>query len=108
MRESPALKLACRLMEEGLSIKVFDPDVVFSELIGENLRLYLRELPGGAEMMFDDAGSFVEGIEALVVTKSTRDFTKILSELSSDVPIIDLVGIKALPAQNEHIDGIGW
>ena len=69
LRESPYLALCARLHRTGISLRIYDPDVDLSRLIGANrafLHQSLPELPRLLASSFEDA---VNGAGAVVVFK---------------------------------------
>lgn len=51
LRESPQVDLAARLIEAGFEVDIFDPHVIPSRLLGQNLSEAEAKLPGFQKMM---------------------------------------------------------
>jgi GDP-mannose 6-dehydrogenase len=57
LRESPYVKLASRLQDQGIEIRCYDPLVQVSELVGHNRRYMEKMLPNLPELLVDSAQS---------------------------------------------------
>ena len=92
LRESPMVELAERLIGKGFDVKIHDPTVVLSRLIGAN-RTYIRQqLPHIGDLLTDDVDAVLEHGDVLIAgsragprssTRSTR--------AGSDRLVLDLV-----------------
>jgi GDP-mannose 6-dehydrogenase len=78
LRESPYLELAERLLTQGFSIKIFDPDLNPKQLIGSNQAHALVQLPRLSEMLIGSVPEAFQGSEAAVICKPllSRDIVR--------------------------------
>jgi GDP-mannose 6-dehydrogenase len=60
LRESPYVKLASRLQEEGIEVRCYDPLVEVSELVGHNRRYMQNTLPELPEILVESLESLSE------------------------------------------------
>jgi UDPglucose 6-dehydrogenase/GDP-mannose 6-dehydrogenase len=99
MRESPAIPIVARLLEEGAVVKAYDP--VARETA-------LRALPAGVAMA-EDLASALEGVSAALLVTRWEDFRglpAILRRHASPPLLVD--GRRMLePDSVPHYDGIG-
>ncbi|MEC8556772.1 MAG: nucleotide sugar dehydrogenase [Planctomycetota bacterium] len=71
LRESPQVRLAESLLGQGYEIKIFDPDVRVTELVGSNLHYIDEHLPHLARLLCNDAPEILDHAELLIVATST-------------------------------------
>ncbi len=108
LRESPNVRMAETLVGKGYEVRIYDPVVQPSQLIGTNLRYVESKLPHLRRLMTDDAASAVEGADLAVV--ASTDSTAVAALLARPPRrILDLTGglgpeVEAL----EGYEGIGW
>jgi GDP-mannose 6-dehydrogenase len=108
LRESPNVELAERLVGKGYELRIHDPVVKPSQLIGTNRQFVESRLPHLQQFLSDTAAQALQGAELAVVSSSDQGVTEALQ--SNPPPrIIDLVGklgqkIEAL----DGYEGVGW
>jgi GDP-mannose 6-dehydrogenase len=108
LRESPNVELAERLVGKGYEVRIHDPVVKPSQLIGTNRKFVESRLPHLQRFLSDSPSQALKGADLAVVSSSD---TAVAEALQSDPPphIIDLVGrlgsgVEAL----EGYEGVGW
>jgi len=67
LRESPLVILAESLLGRGYELKIYDPGVHLTRLVGRNLAYVDTHLPHLAALLVDDAGELVRHAELLVL-----------------------------------------
>ncbi len=110
MRESPLVELAERLSGKGYDVRIFDPTVALSRLVGAN-RTYLAErLPHIAEMLIDDVEEVLAHAEVCVVGSRDAKVLAALDRIEDRHIVVDLVRIP--DAEQRRSDarytGIAW
>jgi len=85
MRESPNVTLVSQLLEEGYSVRVFDPAVHTSSLVGQNLGEVISALPNLRELLIDNGEIADTEFDLVVANNATAD---LLGE--HDIPVLDL------------------
>jgi GDP-mannose 6-dehydrogenase len=109
LRESPLVALAERLIGKGLQLKVFDPEVHMSRLIGANRRYIEETIPHVASLMCPHLEEVVEGSDALVVGIKPDDLPGQLQAIvRKDQFLLDLVNLPAKEALRCRYQGICW
>jgi GDP-mannose 6-dehydrogenase len=108
LRESPNVELAERLVGKGYEVRIHDPVVKPSQLIGTNRKFVESRLPHLQRFLSDSPSQALKGADLAVVSSSD---TAVSEALQNDPPprIIDLVGrlgsgVEAL----EGYEGVGW
>ena len=108
LRESPNVKLAETLVGRGYDLRIHDPVVKPSQLIGANKQYIESRLPHLQRFLSDTALEALEGADLAVVSSSD---TAVIGALLATPPahILDLSGrlgpeVEAL----EGYEGVGW
>jgi GDP-mannose 6-dehydrogenase len=110
LRESPLVELCEQLIGKGCEVRIYDPNVSLSRLLGANKAHIEERLPHLADLLVDDARAVVDHGEVLVV--GTRDDAVLaaLAEVPDGTVLLDLVrlpGAEERRRQNGYI-GISW
>ena len=92
LRESALVAMISPLLRHGLEVKIYDPDVSLTQLVGVN-KLYIeRTIPALASMICETMEEIVATAEVVVVGKVSDYFFGIESKVRDDQVLIDLVG----------------
>ncbi|MDH4053927.1 MAG: UDP-glucose/GDP-mannose dehydrogenase family protein [Gammaproteobacteria bacterium] len=109
LRESPMVELVERLIGKGLKLKIYDPEVQISRLIGANKRYIEEVVPHIGDLMCDRVDEVIRGADAVVVGLLTEE---VLSELhrinAPNQYILDIAGIKDAMSLNAQYQGVCW
>jgi GDP-mannose 6-dehydrogenase len=108
LRESPNVELAERLVGKGYEVRIHDPVVKPSQLIGTNRQFVESRLPHLQRFMSDTASQALAEAKLAVVSSSDPGVIEAL-ESSPPPRIIDLIGrlgrnVEAI----EGYEGVGW
>ena len=108
MRESPFVELAERLVGKGYELRIYDPSVTHSHLVGANRHFILSRIPHLFGLLDDDLASVVGGADVVVVGRLPRGPGRgLASLLTPSHTVIDLEGRD--PALRErNYAGICW
>ncbi len=97
VRESPALRLAQLLAEQGVDVRMYDVNVDHKMLLGANRR-YIEELvPAWQDMLMSSPDALLDGADVLVVTTDEPAHTDILDRWNGRIPVLKLSS--GLPAR---------
>jgi GDP-mannose 6-dehydrogenase len=108
LRESPNVRLAETLIGKGYELRIHDPVVNPSNLVGTNRRYVESKLPHLHRLLFDSPVEALKGAQTAIVSSS--DASVVAALLAAAPPrTIDLTGrlgsaVEALPGY----DGVGW
>lgn len=109
LRESPLVELVERLIGKGMHLKIYDPEVRVSQLIGANKRYIEDVIPHIGSLMCASAEEAMQNSATILVGLSGDD---IMSELYAhsrdDQFILDLVGIPEPDRLRGEYQGICW
>lgn len=104
LRESPLVELAERLVGKGFELKIYDPVVARSRLVGANLRYVEEHLPHLSALLFDDLDAVISGAEVVVVG---APFDGLETRLRDDQLVVDLVRLPGAPERRERGGYVG-
>jgi GDP-mannose 6-dehydrogenase len=108
LRESPYVELAETLIGKGLDVRIYDPIVDVSRLVGANRDYVISRLPHVQRALFPTAADALRGADLAVVSTS---HASVLEALVDKPPalVIDLSGrlgpkVESLP----QYEGVAW
>src|SRR5262249_33590639 len=78
-RESPFIEVIERLIGKGCQLRIFDPNVRLSQLMGANKEYLMRHLPHIERLIVTEASNAVEWAELIVVTAANPSYTAALT-----------------------------
>ncbi len=108
LRESPNVELAETLLGKGFALRIFDPIIQPSRLLGTNLHYVQSKLPHLRSLLADSAAEALKEADVAVVSSNASCMIDALVENPPPV-VIDLTGrlgerVEALPGYQ----GTGW
>ena len=108
LRESPYVALAERLIGKGYSLKIVDPYVDASRLMGKNKEFIEREIPHFVGMMARDAEDAVDAAEIIIFGHASGVDKGAIIERGVGKIIIDLAGDRDIEACGADYRGLAW
>jgi GDP-mannose 6-dehydrogenase len=109
LRESPLVTVAERLIGKGYDLRIYDPEVNLSRLLGANKRYIEHSIPHIGSLMVPDLPVAIEHAEVVMIGLGGRDIQQMLVErLRPDHYVIDLVGLGSPIASAERYQGTCW
>ncbi len=108
MRESPIMELIERLHGKGYEIKVYDPSVELSRVVGANLDYMTRAIPHIAGMLVGSVEAAIDFAEVIVIGNNDKTFHDIATRARPDQVIVDLVRVPDSGGGHPGYDGINW
>jgi GDP-mannose 6-dehydrogenase len=108
LRESPNVELAEVLVGKGIIVRIFDPVIQPSRLIGTNRHYVESKLPHLRQLLTDSPTEVLDGADAAIVSSAEEDVIAALVAARPSV-LIDLSGrlgaaVEAMPGY----EGAGW
>jgi GDP-mannose 6-dehydrogenase len=110
LRESAVIPLIRDLWQDGVNVRVHDPDVALDDMLGSNRDYLERQLPQIRSILCRDLQETLLDTEAVVVSQRRPEFLDGLRSLGSHTAILDLVRVseaRALPGLSGY-RGISW
>ena len=93
LRESPLVAMAERFIGKGLELKIYDPQVNLSRLLGANKSYIEKHIPHIGALLSDDLRDSVDGAEVIVCGVSYPEAIEALPGMcTKDQLVLDLVG----------------
>jgi GDP-mannose 6-dehydrogenase len=109
LRESPLVTVAERLIGKGYDLRIYDPEVNLSRLLGANKRYIEESIPHIGSLMMSDVGGVVEHAEVLIVGLATAEVRSLLAARAAPGQVrVDLVGLSAGNAASSGWVGVCW
>ena len=94
LRESPLVTVAERLIGKGYDLRVFDPEVNLSRLLGANKRYIEHSIPHIGSLMSADCAEVVQHGEVLILgLGGSHLLPTIAANASAGQVVVDLVGV---------------
>ncbi len=110
LRESPLVELAERLIGKGFDVKIHDPIVALSRLIGSNRNVISQHLPHIGDILTADVHEVLEHGDVLIVGSRSEEVVEALKAVDAGKSVIDLVRLPnsdQLRGQSSY-RGMGW
>jgi GDP-mannose 6-dehydrogenase len=109
LRESPLVTLAETFIGKGLDLRIHDPEVSISRLIGANRRYIEESIPHIASIMSESVEALIAHAEVLVVGLNDAALIDAVHDHHrSDQVILDLVGMRDAERLTATYQGVCW
>ena len=109
LRESPLVDLVERLVGKGMSVKIYDPEVTVSQLIGANRRYIEEVVPHIGSLMCESVEEAMQDAATVVVGLSDKEIMSDLYANSKEGQfILDLVGVPDPARLSGVYRGVCW
>jgi GDP-mannose 6-dehydrogenase len=108
LRESPLVELAERLIGKGYEVRIFDPNVNLSVLLGANREYIQTRIPHISRLMVDSAEKLLEHAEVVVLGHRDEAYRPALNGSSRGKVLIDLAGVPSEERGEGSYRGICW
>lgn len=108
LRESPTVPLVKRLLGEGCQVKIYDPAVHQTQLMGTNLTYIQQHLPHFANLLVGNPEEALADSELVVATHRTAEFQQTLKQVPDNIKIFDLVGVFDETPTVPQYEGLAW
>jgi len=109
LRESPMVDLVESMIGKGLKLKIYDPEVRVSQLIGANKKYIDEAIPHIGELMCETIEEAMTGAGTVIVGLQGDEIMSELQRLSRPEQfILDLVGIQERDTFKGDFQGICW
>jgi len=109
LRESPLVTVAERLIGKGYDLRIYDPEVNLSRLLGANKRYIEHSIPHIGSVMSGDCTQVVDHAEVLIIGLANREIVPVVADRSrADQLVIDLVGLPSGTVAGSSYAGVCW
>jgi GDP-mannose 6-dehydrogenase len=109
LRESPLVELAERLIGKGYDLRIYDPAVSISRLVGANREYMSEHLPHLSELLVESVEDLLEHAEVCIVGAASPEAADALAHADGR-QIVDLVRLPdaAVRRGGERYVGVAW
>jgi GDP-mannose 6-dehydrogenase len=109
LRESPLVGMAERFIGKGLTVRIYDPHVHLSRLVGANRRYIEEVIPHLGSLMSDDLGGIIDQSQVVVVSLRTDEVVSALqAQTRPDHVVLDLANLPARNTLRGMYQGVCW
>ena len=109
LRESPLVAVAERLLGKGVQLRIYDPEVNLSRLLGANKRFIEEMIPHLGSLMVHDPAAALADAQLALVSLATPDIVSALGIHGQErLAVVDLVGLPREALRCAHYRGICW
>jgi GDP-mannose 6-dehydrogenase len=109
LRESPLVTLAERFIGKGLKLRIYDPEVNLSRLIGANRRYIEESIPHIGSLMSPSLAEMVQPSDIVIVGLGDKRLLGELASLTQDHQLVlDLVNVPEREKLRGQYQGICW
>jgi GDP-mannose 6-dehydrogenase len=109
LRESPLVMVAKRLLGEGCELRIFDPEVQLSRLLGANRSYIEANIPHLGSLLCDNLAEMIDESEVILVGLQHSALNDALqARVRPDQHLLDLVNLPNRDLLRCHYQGICW
>jgi GDP-mannose 6-dehydrogenase len=95
LRESAVIPLIRDLWQDGVNVRVYDPDVDPKKMLGSNLEYLERQLPQIHKILFEKLTDVLSDSDAVVVSQKRPEFLNALQAINGRAAVLDLVRLSS-------------
>lgn len=109
LRESPMVELAERLLGKGFDLKIYDPAVSLSKLVGANREYIEERIPHLAALLVDNAEEVMKHAEVCVIGAAKPEAVEAIARADGRV-LVDLVRLPDAASRRgeKGYFGVAW
>jgi GDP-mannose 6-dehydrogenase len=108
LRESPMIELVKSLLGEGCDVKIYDPKVELSAIVGANRQFVESVIPHIGRLLHSSLEDVVRASDVVVVGRDAREFKQLPQLLRADQTVIQLGRSRSLDGSSAKQIGICW
>jgi GDP-mannose 6-dehydrogenase len=109
LRESPLVAMAEVLIGKGMRLRIYDPEVHLSRLLGANKRYLETHLPHIGELLEPELDAVIDDAEVLVLGQAGPAVVDALRRRSREGQVVvDLVNLAARDGIAARVEGLCW
>jgi GDP-mannose 6-dehydrogenase len=109
LSESPLVTVAERLIGKGYDLRIYDPEVNLSRLLGANKRYIEHSIPHIGSLMSADCAAVIDHAEVLIVGLAGRELAPVIAaHAHTGQVVVDLVGLPPASVNAAEYHGVCW
>jgi GDP-mannose 6-dehydrogenase len=102
VRESPSVRLVESLIGEGYIVSIYDENIKFSELLGENQKFLISRIPSFLNLVRDNPDELMSISDVLIVTQNTPTYRNIIRKRKQGQIVVDLVHLEGFEHEKDY------
>ncbi|MBL6765254.1 MAG: UDP-glucose/GDP-mannose dehydrogenase family protein [Verrucomicrobiae bacterium] len=108
LRESPMVDVAQYLLGHGLTLRIYDPALNLSALVGANKRVIDVRMPHLAQLLQADLGSALGSKGVVIAAQKCAGIAELAAHITDHHHVIDVNGWTELRELPSHYQGFCW
>ena len=108
LRESPMVTVIKTLLGRGAEVRIHDPSLRLSALVGSNLQYVMTEIPHIGNLLKESAEAVIRPSKAIVVAHRTPLFREALARTRPQQLVFDLVRLADIESIPAGYVGLYW
>ncbi len=96
------------MLGRGYELRIYDPSLNLSRLIGENGAEIQRRMPHLASLLKEDVREVVEGSELVIVSQKCAKIDELATMVKAEQSVIDVNGWRELSTLPWAYEGLCW
>lgn len=108
LRESAMVQLVEMLIGKGYEVRIYDPIVRLSSIVGANRRYIRREVPHIASLMTSSLPGLLRNAEVVVLGQDSAEWRRQCHRVRRDQVVVDLVRTQARSRIKGAYRGLCW
>lgn len=108
LRGSPMVSVAETLLGRGYELRIYDPSLNLSRLIGSNEAEIQRRMPHLASLLTEDPREVLEGSDLIIASQKCVPLEQLASLVRADQAVIDVNGWRELADLPWAYEGLCW
>jgi GDP-mannose 6-dehydrogenase len=106
LRESPILTLVKALIGEGCQLRIYDPHVKLSALVGANRQFLEETIPHIGMLLEASLEAVLRDSEVIVVSRDGQELRSLSNAVRPDQVVVELVRCRNLETGNARLIGL--
>ncbi len=108
LRGSPMVAVAETLLGRGYDLRIYDPSLNLSKLIGANAAEMQRRMPHLNSLLKSDVGEVVEHAELIIASQKCASIDELATWVKPGQSVIDVNGWRELKSLPWDYEGLCW
>jgi GDP-mannose 6-dehydrogenase len=108
LRESAMVEVAQSLLGRGYALRIYDPQLNLTRMVGSNKRMIDEKMPHLAMLLHQDLGSALGGRGLVLVAQRCVSITDLAKQVTPNHHVVDINGWPELRSLSASYEGFCW
>lgn len=108
LRNSPAVTVVETLLGKGYEVKIYDKNILLSNLTGTNKAYIDKHIPHLSKLMVSDINELGNDVDIIVINNKEKEYLEMLEKTNDSTIIIDMVRLPDTLRNKKNYSGINW